>query len=112
MNNQVTLIGNVTSDPQVFGEGSVGRVRIAVNSGRDDRKRTLYITCKLFGVQVNELNYFSVAKGDKLYVTGSLVTEEFEREDGTPGSETIVYVSDIQKIVKPERNVQQGGSSF
>lgn len=110
--NQVTLIGNVTSEPKIYGDGGVGRLRVAVNSGREESKQTLYITCKLFGRQVGEINYFSISKGDKVYVNGRLVTEEFTREDQTSGSETLVYVSEIQKIHKPERGEQQGGSDF
>ena len=110
--NQVILRGNVTSDPKIYGDGSVGRVRIAVNSGREESRQTLYITCKLFGREAGEINYFSIVKGDKVYVFGRLVTEEFTREDQTTGSETVVYVSDIQKIHKPERSEQQGGSDF
>jgi single stranded DNA-binding protein len=110
--NQVTLIGNVTSDPKIYGDGGVGRLRVAVNSGREESKQTLYITCKLFGRQAGEINYFSIVKGDKVYVNGRLVTEEFTREDQTAGSETVIYVNDIQKIYKPVRIEQQGGSDF
>jgi single-strand DNA-binding protein len=82
--NQVTLIGNLTRDPELKdGKTKVCRMRLAEN-GRDEDP--LYINVASFGRQAESCAKY-LGKGRMVAVSGRLRFREWEDEDGEPRSE-------------------------
>lgn len=88
--NNVSLIGNLTRDPELraSGETSVCRFTIAINSGYGDKKRTDYIPVVAFGKTAETCERY-LEKGSKVGVTGRIQTGSYEK-DGRK-----VYTTDI-----------------
>lgn len=100
--NEVRLVGNVVKDPSVSEtkNGKMARVRIAVNHKSQVKEETLYIDVKLFGNAFKDVEYFSLAKGDRVSVVGRLVTEEYKSKDGVDMKDNVVYAYNLLKIAK------------
>jgi single-strand DNA-binding protein len=84
--NVVTLVGNLTADPETKGEGEsrVCRLRLAVNG--PERDGPLYITVAAFGRQAQNCARY-LRKGREVAVSGRLRLREWEGGDGTRRSE-------------------------
>src|SRR5277367_6525541 len=87
--NRVTLIGNLTKDPEVkyLPSGTaVAAFDIAVNHSYKDKtgnfqKETMFIRVNLWGRQAEHANeYFS--KGKEVFVDGRLRQRSWETQDG------------------------------
>jgi single-strand DNA-binding protein len=84
--NNVTLVGNLTSDPVLrsLPDGrSVCDLRVAVNDQRD--QPPLYIDVATFGASAEACAKY-LAKGRAIGVTGRLTYREWEAEDGSKRS--------------------------
>jgi single-strand DNA-binding protein len=84
--NTVTLIGTLTKDPEMRGNGEtpVCQLRLADNSGPKDEP--LYINVAAFGRQAESCNTY-LSKGRHVAVSGRLRFREWEGKDGVKRSE-------------------------
>lgn len=84
--NTVTLIGNLTKDPEMRngGETKVCQLRLAESNGRKDSP--LYINVSAFGRQAETCKEY-LFKGRHVAVCGQLRFREWEAEDGGKRSE-------------------------
>lgn len=92
--NHVTLIGNLTKEPELKYTTSndptaVGRFTIAVNDGYGDKQKTSYINIVCFGRIAENCERY-LTKGSKVAVEGKLQTGSYEK-DGRK-----VYTTDIK----------------
>jgi single-strand DNA-binding protein len=84
--NNVTLIGTLTKDPEMRGNGEkpVCQMRLADNSGPGDDP--LYINVAAFGRQAESCNTY-LAKGRHVAVSGRLRFREWTGKDEVKRSE-------------------------
>lgn len=100
--NKVTLIGNLTRNPELkaLPSGmSVANFSIATNRSWKDKEGTKqedvqYHNCVVFGKQAETINQY-VKKGDQLFVEGRLQTRTWEK-DGDKRYATEVMVENFQ----------------
>jgi len=111
--NEVKFIGNLVKDPQIF-EGQdgakFGRMRIAVNTKIRDLEETLYIDVKINDYAMRDIEYFDVKKGNRVFVSGRLVQEEYNDADGREIRVVVVRADNIFKIAT--KQAQEEGSDF
>jgi len=84
--NTVTLIGTLTKDPEMRGNGDtpVCQLRLADNSGPGDEP--LYISVAAFGRQAESCATY-LSKGRHVAVSGRLRFREWTAKDGAKRSE-------------------------
>lgn len=98
--NNVTISGNLTSDPTLRGKDDFHALSfsVAVNDrvkqGDDWVDRPNYIDCVCFGKRAQSLNQF-LAKGMKVAVQGKLRQSTWEK-DGAKRSKIEVVVAEIE----------------
>ena len=105
--NNVTLVGNLTTDPVLrnLPDGrSVCDLRLAVNDQRD--QPPLYIDVATFGAAAEACAKY-LGKGRAIAVTGRLVYREWEAEDGTKRSKHSV-IGRVRFGARPEED--EGGA--
>ena len=92
--NKVTISGNVAKDIELrmtAGKGTpVATTSIAVNDGYGENKKTYFIPIVVWGKQ-GESFANNVVKGQKVWVNGKLVINEYEAKDGTKRSKPEVW---------------------
>jgi single-strand DNA-binding protein len=99
--NNVTLGGNLTKDPEQNGGGPI-KLSLAHNARRKD---------KMTGEWVDDPSFIDVvlwerelgaglAKGDALTVTGKLKQERWEDKEGGKRSKVVVVANTIAKTIK------------
>ena len=92
--NRVTISGNVAKDIELrmtAGKGTpVATTSIAVNDGYGENKKTYFIPIVVWGKQ-GESFANNVVKGQKVWVNGKLVINEYEAKDGTKRSKPEVW---------------------
>ena len=92
--NKVTISGNVARDPELrmtAGKGTpVATTSIAVNDGYGENKKTYFVNIVVWGKQ-GEFFANNVVKGQKVWVNGKLVINEYEAKDGTKRSKPEVW---------------------
>lgn len=100
--NQVTLMGNLTRDPQRFGERTTcAEFTLACNETRYDAdghriEEVYWAGCKAFG-RTAETILQHCRKGSGLLVTGKLSNDEWtDRESGKKQSRTRILVRGFQ----------------
>lgn len=91
--NIVTLIGNLTKEPQVSYTTSndpvcVCKMTVAVNEGYGDQQKTSFIPVTVFGRQGENCEKY-LGKGSKVAVTGRIETGSYEKDGRT------VYTTDV-----------------
>ena len=93
--NKITISGNVCKDIELrmtAGKGTpVATTTIAVNDGYGEKKKTYFIPIVVWGKQ-GESFANNVVKGQKVWVNGKLVINEYEIDkDGTKRSKPEVW---------------------
>ena len=115
--NNVSLIGNVTRDPEVrYTTGdkpmAVAKFSLAVQrEGKD--KGADFINCVAFGKAAELIDKY-IAKGSKLGISGKWQTGNYESKDGKKvyTNECLVErVEFLNKVEKPESNSIPDGFS-
>ncbi|HEX8342417.1 MAG TPA: single-stranded DNA-binding protein [Tepidisphaeraceae bacterium] len=118
--NRVTLIGNLTRDPetkQLPGHRDsaldIAEFGLAVNrrfrtSGGEDREETLYIDCTAFGKAAETIGEYA-RKGRLLLVEGRLKYETWEDRTGGKRSKISVVVENFQFLGNRESESALGG---
>jgi single-strand DNA-binding protein len=87
--NRVTLIGNLTRDPETrdlpsgttLCEFGLAMTRHYKTQGGDDREETCFIDCTAFGKQAEALSRY-VKKGRPLFVEGRLKYDQWDDKNG------------------------------
>ena len=87
--NRVTLIGNLTRDPETrdlpsgttLCEFGLAMTRHYKTQGGDDREETCFIDCTAFGKQAEVLSQY-VTKGRPLFVEGRLKYDQWDDKNG------------------------------
>jgi single-strand DNA-binding protein len=87
--NRVTLIGNLTRDPETrdlpsgttLCEFGLATTRHYKTQGGDDREETCFIDCTAFGKQAEVLQQY-VKKGRPLFVEGRLKFDQWDDKNG------------------------------
>lgn len=88
---QVTLTGNLGADPEMkqFGAGKqVLRMRVAVKAVKDGEPSE-WVTVNVWG-SMGETYADSLAKGDRVTVTGRPAVNQWTARDGTAKAELVV----------------------
>lgn len=104
--NTVTLIGNLTKDPEMRGNGDtkVCRMRLADSNGANDNP--LYIDVAAFGRQAETCQRY-LHKGRPIAVSGRLRFREWEAEDGSKRSAHSIAADRVDFLPSPRKAQQQ-----
>ena len=113
--NKVYLIGNLTRDPELSTTNSgvsVCRISIAVGrrfAGADGSRETDFFNVTAWrGTAENCAKYLK--KGNKIAVSGSIQTRNYERSDGTKGF-TVDIVADEVEFLSSKNDGEGGGAT-
>lgn len=107
--NLITLGGNIGNDMEINytqNGKAIGRFPLAVTNGYGDNKRTMWITCLVFGERAEKLAPH-IRKGGKIVVSGRLDVRQYDRNDGTKGTAVEVAVNDIEFCSSNNQQPQQ-----
>jgi len=110
MINEVRLIGNLGTDPEMreSNYGSIANLSIATSEGYKDKKtgewinKTEWHRVVAFGFTADSAEKLS--KGDQVYVAGSLQTRKWTDNDGNDRYTTEVKARTIRKLGRANRN--------
>jgi len=93
--SHATISGNVTRDAELNESGKVLKFTVAVNRyHKEDGEQAHFFDCKRIGNGAAGLAPY-ITKGLKLTVSGDLVQERWESQDGTKRSAVLVIARDI-----------------
>lgn len=113
--NKITLIGNLTHDPEVRSTPNgvtVCSFTIAVNrrfAGQDGQRQTDYFRINAWR-QLGERCARYLAKGRKAAVIGELQARTYEAKDGTTRMSLDVSADEVEFLSpRPQEDAQQGG---
>lgn len=104
--NQVIVIGNITADPSVKVSNSGTKVctmRLAVNSGWGDNKRTDFLHIVAFGKRAETCEQF-LSKGSKVCVRGSIKTDSYTNKDGQKVNTFDILADEVEFLPSGGRN--------
>lgn len=101
--NNLSLIGRLTRDPEtrfIPNGKAVTSFSVAYDVGWGDKKRAVFLDCKLWGERGENLAKF-VSKGHRIALVGSLDQEEWD--DKTTGEKKKKFVFDVRDFTLIER---------
>lgn len=107
--NLITLGGNIGDDMKIHytqNGKAIGSFPLAVTNGYGDNKRTMWITCLVFGERAEKLAPH-IRKGGKIVVSGRLDVRQYDRNDGTKGTAVEVAVNDLEFFSINQQQEQQ-----
>lgn len=107
--NSITLGGNIGNDMEIHhtqNGKAIGSFPLAVTNGYGDNKRTMWITCMVFGERAEKLAPH-IRKGGKIVVSGRLDVRQYDRNDGTKGTAVEVAVNDLEFFNVNQQQEQQ-----
>ena len=119
--NKVYLIGNLTRDPELSTTSSgisVCRLSIAVSrrfANNDGARETDFFNITAWRGTAENCAKF-LKKGNKIAVSGSIQTRNYEKQDGTKGFAVDIIADEVEFLSSkndgtPEGGVTVGGSS-
>jgi single-strand DNA-binding protein len=82
------------ADLKNTGRDSVCNFSIAVDVGWGDKKRTLWVSCALWGERAEKLAQY-LTKGTSVTVSGDVDLRQFDKKDGTAGAEITLNVQRV-----------------
>lgn len=99
MFNTINITGNVVKDP-MFGTNDKewAVARLACNTGKKENNEVLYIDIKLFGGAYRDLKNYDIKKGDRVSVSGTLKSSDYEDKTGLKRTSYAIYADYILKI--------------
>lgn len=106
--NIVTLIGNIATDIRsgaTSGGSICSRFNLAVSDRIKDDKRTYFIPIVTFGVLAENVGKYC-SKGNKVAVSGKLVVEPYEANDGTKRTSVNVFANEVE-FLQPKSDKSQ-----
>ena len=95
--NSVTLIGNLTRDPEMkqSGETKICQLRLAESNGSKSKEDPVYINVAAFGRQAETCGQY-LSKGRHVAISGRLRFREWEAKDGGKRSEHSIVADRVQ----------------
>lgn len=91
--NKVILMGRLTKDPDIRGEGTnlIAKYTLAVDRrySRDEENKTDFINCVVFGKGAEFAEKYLI-KGIKIAITGRIQTGSYTNKDGQK-----IYTTDV-----------------
>lgn len=100
--NDINIVGNLVAEPISIANGKAYKLRIANNEKIADKEVTLFINVKLFGYSAKDVEFYSLKKGDKVYVKGRLALDTYEAQTGEK-EEYSIHANSVMKIDKPKK---------
>lgn len=109
--NAVTLIGNLTKDPEMKqnGETKICQLRVAENNGSKSKEDPLFISVSAFGKQAETCGRY-LTKGRPVAISGRLRFREWDAKDGGKRSEHSI-VADRVQFLPGSKNGQAEGAA-
>jgi single-strand DNA-binding protein len=109
--NRITLVGNLTRDPEIRYVGSgaaVTKFTLAVNRRSKQQEETDYIDCVAWDKLAETCNTY-LKKGMSCLVDGRLSIRSYDDKDGNKRKATEVVVNTMQMLDRPNRAGGEGG---
>lgn len=101
MLNQITLVGRLVANPELFRgkEVNVVTFTIAFPQGfaNDGTEETGFIKCKSFG-RIGDSCHEWLSKGDKIAVSGLFKDTKYNAKDGSTRHESIIHIDSVEFI--------------
>lgn len=110
--NRITLVGNLTRDPEIRYVGSgaaVTKFTLAVNRRSKQQEETDYIDCVAWDKLAETCNTY-LKKGMSCLVDGRLSIRSYDDKDGNKRKATEVVVNTMQMLDRANRG-SDGGSN-
>lgn len=99
--NNITLIGNLTREPEAFTDKGFARIGVADNVWDGEKEVPVYYSVFLWGKNKEyAMNYLH--KGDKVAVVGRLSIRERTTENGVKIFDLTISANDLQFITSPK----------
>ena len=112
--NRITLVGNLTRDPDIryLGSGSaVSKFTLAVNRRSKQAEETDYIDCVAWDKLAETCNTY-LKKGMSCLVDGRLSIRSYESKEGEKRKATEVVVNTMQMLDKKERTTSSDDGRY
>jgi single-strand DNA-binding protein len=112
--NRITLVGNLTRDPEIRYVGSgaaVTKFTLAVNRRSKQQEETDYIDCVAWDKLAETCNTY-LKKGMSCLVDGRLSIRSYDDKDGNKRKATEVVVNTMQMLDRASRGSGDDGGSF
>jgi single-strand DNA-binding protein len=109
--NRITLVGNLTRDPEIRYVGSgaaVTKFTLAVNRRSKQQEETDYIDCVAWDKLAETCNTY-LKKGMSCLVDGRLSIRSYDDKDGNKRKATEVVVNTMQMLDRANRGGGEGG---
>ena len=103
--NSVNIIGRVCNDVELRytpSQMAVVKLNVAVDDGYGEKKKTNFIPVTVFGKQAENCEKF-VSKGNRIGVTGKIVTGSYEK-DGRKIRTTDVVADRVEFLERAEKS--------
>ncbi|HEX3462511.1 MAG TPA: single-stranded DNA-binding protein [Candidatus Elarobacter sp.] len=110
--NRITLVGNLTRDPEIRYVGSgaaVTKFTLAVNRRSKQQEETDYIDCVAWDKLAETCNTY-LKKGMSCLVDGRLSIRSYETKEGEKRKASEVVVNTMQMLDRANRAGGDGGS--
>ena len=112
---KVILIGNLGKDPEVKNFDNGGKIAnfsvgvtergYTTKDGKEIPEHTEWFNCVARNGLAGIIEQY-VNKGNKIFVSGKLKTRSFDRQDGSKGYVTELFVEDIQLLTPKSDSTQ------
>lgn len=112
---KVILIGNLGKDPEVKNFDNGGKIAnfsvgvtergYTTKDGKEISEHTEWFNCVARNGLAGIIEQY-VKKGNKIFVSGKLKTRSFDRQDGSKGYVTELFVEDIQLLTPKSDSTQ------
>ena len=112
--NRITLVGNLTRDPEIRYVGSgaaVTKFTLAVNRRSKQQEETDYIECVAWDKLAETCNTY-LKKGMSCLVDGRLSIRSYETKEGEKRKATEVVVNTMQMLDRANRGGGDDGGSY
>jgi single-strand DNA-binding protein len=112
--NRITLVGNLTRDPEIRYVGSgaaVTKFTLAVNRRSKQQEETDYIDCVAWDKLAETCNTY-LKKGMSCLVDGRLSIRSYETKEGEKRKATEVVVNTMQMLDRANRGGGDDGGSY
>lgn len=113
--NRITLVGNLTRDPEIRYVGSgaaVTKFTLAVNRRSKQQEETDYIDCVAWDKLAETCNTY-LKKGMSCLVDGRLSIRSYDDKDGNKRKATEVVVNTMQMLDRANRGGgENGGGAY
>jgi single-strand DNA-binding protein len=109
--NSVTLIGNLTRDPEMKenGDTKICQLRLAESNGSKSKEGPVFIDVAAFGRQAETCGQY-LSKGRQVAVSGRLRFREWDAKDGSKRSEHSVVADRVQFLPGGQKGKSESAS--